>query len=84
MSNFHAIELEVIRRAESMSILDNVTPERYAFGTLRTVVDLCEAIIVAARAFEQLAQKGSMSLRLDQARELAELQYDLRKLQEAS
>ena len=46
MSNFHALELEVIRRAESMSILDNVTPERYAFGTLRTVVDLCDAIAI--------------------------------------
>lgn len=42
--NFHDTELRVIRRAESMSILDNVTPERYAFGTLRTVVDLCNAI----------------------------------------
>ena len=47
MSNFHALELEVIRRAESMSILD-VEPERYAFGTLRTVVDLCDAIALGA------------------------------------
>lgn len=43
MSNFHAVELDVIRRAESMSILES-DPERYAFGTLRTVVDLCDAI----------------------------------------
>ena len=45
MSNFHALELEVIRRAEAMSILE-AEPERYAFGTLRTTVDLCDAIAI--------------------------------------
>lgn len=41
--SFHDTEIEVIRRAESMAILD-AEPERYAFGTLLTVVDLCDAI----------------------------------------
>ena len=45
MANFHALEIDVIRRAEAMSILE-AEPERYAFGTLRTTVDLCDAIAI--------------------------------------
>lgn len=55
----------------------------YRIERLKRRIFILEAEISQVRAFERLVQKGSMFLRLDQTRELAELQYDLRKLQEA-
>lgn len=58
--------------------------KKHRIERLKRRIFILEAEIAATRAFEHLVQKGSMFLRLDQTRELAELQYDLRKLQEAS